>query len=172
MKKTIFTVIISLLIYNELFSQNNNASIECPVDSKNNNNFISASFCTSYTGYGLRYDKNFTKIGFYVNVVYNNSPNHYVKSINDHVRFASGINYIIPFGLKRDVHNILFIGPSYNYYFNNEEVSYDINLYNVEAYKKPLSLDVGVGIIIKNFISSISFNFFTYEFIINLGFKF
>jgi hypothetical protein len=172
MKKLIFVVIISLLVSNELFSQKQERSIPCPYNRVKSKDYISANFSTSDFGYGLRYDKDFNKFGFYITMMYTKLPHHNIKSVNNHIKSEAGLNIIIRHGLAKNTYNFLSFGLSYNYYFGYNDVAYDKTKYNIASFKKPCTPDIGTGMLINMFIVGVSTNFFTNEYIVNFGVKF
>lgn len=171
MKKLIIIIILLFLCHIKTLSQQNFYLPNCPYDIKSSSNYISANFCTSDFGYGLRYDKNFSHIGFYTSLLYTNVPSHNIKSLNNHVKIEPGINAIFRHDLEKDIYNFLFMGLSCNYYFNDKPVIYDIKKYEIAEYKKPISLSIGTGMLIEKFIIGVSVNFFTKEYIVNFGIK-
>jgi len=170
MKKLFFIITILFLMCYNILSQQNSYSCRRIYNTKQSSNYISINFCTSDYGYGLRYDKNFSNIGIYTSLLYTNLPSDNIKSINNHIKFEPGLNVIFTNWFTRDIENFLFTGISYNYYFNHNTIIYNKN-YDITAYKKPVSINIGAGMLVKKIMFGFSANFFTKEFITNFGVK-
>ena len=144
-----FLLIIIFLLPLILFGQNTIGLLYAPTDN----------------GVGLRYDKQITNIGIYTAIC---RGNYWFKNgdyINNHVKFSVGVVKYVP---NKKIINLFSLGLNYNTYERMREGYIPVP----DHLFYPISLELGVGLIINHFNIGWCYDPFKKEVVVNSGYYF
>jgi hypothetical protein len=119
-------------------------------------------------GFGVRYDRRVSDIGFYVSSSYGNYYMTGGRAIKDHIKTSLAMTKYFDYTHNRTFKTLFSLAMSYHSYGEKKELYMDLPMQVLF----PISVDIGGGVRINRFNSGFCYDFIKSEAVVNFGFCF
>ena len=131
-------------------------------------NAIGITYQPIDNGFGIRYDRRISDIGFYVSASYGNYYMTGGRTIKNHVKTSLAMTKYFDYTENRKFKTLFSLAMSYHSYGEKKELYMDLPMQVLF----PISVDIGGGVRINRFNSGFCYDFIKSEAVVNFGFCF